>query len=241
MEFSPEAKRAFNLQAYGGASAIEGVRLVELARYADDGGAMTELARLSDGRAAGLGDFTVRQVNYSEMAPGTIKAFHLHARQTDVWFVPPSDRMLVLLLDVRKGSRTEGARQRDPRYAFVHGDICDAALVREVLHGVDAVVNFAAESHVDRSLVEPDSFLRTDVFGVFTLLEAVRDLKVPRLLHVSTDEVYGSVAHGSSTEQDPLHPSNPYSASKAGGDLLALAYWHTHGVPVVITRSSNNF
>ena len=112
MEFSPEAKRAFNLQAYGGASAIEGVRLVELARHADDGGAMTELARLTDGRAAGLGDFTVRQVNYSEMAPGVIKAFHLHTRQTDVWFVPPSDRMLVLLLDVRKGSRTDGARQR---------------------------------------------------------------------------------------------------------------------------------
>jgi len=131
--------------------------------------------------------------------------------------------------------------QRDPRYAFVHGDICDAALVREVLHGVDAVVNFAAESHVDRSLVEPDGFLRTDVFGVFTLLEAVRELKTPRVVHVSTDEVYGSVAQGSSTEQDPLRPSNPYSASKAAGDLLALAYWRTHGVPVVITRSSNNF
>src|SRR5919197_1747599 len=104
--------------------------------------------------------------------------------------------------------------QRDPRYAFVHGDICDAALVRQTLRGVDAVVNFAAESHVDRSLVEPDAFLRTDVFGVFTMLEAVRDLKIPRLLHVSTDEVYGSVPTGSSTEHDPLRPSNPYSASK---------------------------
>jgi dTDP-4-dehydrorhamnose 3,5-epimerase len=112
MEFSPEAKRTFHVQSYGGASAIEGVRVIELARYADDGGAMTELARLTDGRIAGLGDFTARQVNYSEMAPGVIKAFHLHTRQTDVWFVPPSDRMLVLLLDVRKGSRTEGARQR---------------------------------------------------------------------------------------------------------------------------------
>ena len=131
--------------------------------------------------------------------------------------------------------------QRDPRYTFVHGDICDAALVRDVLRGVDAVVNFAAESHVDRSLVEPDGFLRTDVFGVFTLMEAVRECRVPRLLHISTDEVYGSVAHGSSTEQDPLRPSNPYSASKAAGDLLALSYWRTHGVPVVITRSSNNF
>ena len=128
-----------------------------------------------------------------------------------------------------------------PRYTFVHGDICDAKLVRDVARGVDAVVNMAAESHVDRSLMEPDAFLRTDVFGVFTLLEAVRELRIPRLLHVSTDEVYGSVATGSSRERDPLRPSNPYSASKAGGDLLALAYWQTHRVPVVITRSSNNF
>jgi len=130
---------------------------------------------------------------------------------------------------------------RDPRYAFVQGDVCDATLVRDVLPGVDAVVNFAAESHVDRSLVEPDAFLKTDVFGVFTLLEAVRELKIPRFLHISTDEVYGSVAEGSSSEQHPLRPSNPYSASKAAGDLLALSYWRTHGVPVVITRSSNNF
>ena len=129
----------------------------------------------------------------------------------------------------------------DRRYTFVRGDICDAAQVREVLRGVDAVVNFAAESHVDRSLTEADAFLRTDVFGVFTLLEAVRELRVPRLLHVSTDEVYGNVPSGSSKETDPVRPSNPYSASKAGGDLLALAYWHTHRVPVLITRSSNNF
>ncbi len=128
-----------------------------------------------------------------------------------------------------------------PRYRFVRGDICDARLVREVAQGVDAVVNFAACTHVDRSLTEPEEFLRTDVLGVFTLLEAVRDLRIPRLLHVSTDEVYGSVAQGSSREGDPLRPANPYSAAKAGGDLLALAYWHTHRVPVLITRSSNNF
>jgi dTDP-glucose 4,6-dehydratase len=131
--------------------------------------------------------------------------------------------------------------ESDPRYTFVQGDICDATLVRDVLRGAGAVVNFAAESHVDRSLVEPDAFLKTDVFGVFTLLEAVRELRLPRLLHISTDEVYGSVPSGSSRETDPLRPSNPYSASKAGGDMLALAYWHTHRVPVVITRSSNNF
>jgi len=128
-----------------------------------------------------------------------------------------------------------------PRYRFVHGDDCDAKMVRDVLRGADAVVNFAAESHVDRSLVEPDAFLRTDVFGVFTLLEAVRELGIPRFVHISTDEVYGSLATGSARESDPLRPSNPYSASKAGGDLLALAYWQTHRVPVVVTRSSNNF
>ncbi len=96
-------------------------------------------------------------------------------------------------------------------------------------------------THVDRSLVEPDAFLRTDVFGVFTLLEAVRELKIPRFVHISTDEVYGSLATGSARESDPLRPSNPYSASKASGDLLALAYWQTHRVPVIVTRSSNNF
>ena len=131
--------------------------------------------------------------------------------------------------------------ESDPRYTFVHGDICDAKIVHDTLRGVDAVVNFAAESHVDRSVMEADAFLKTDVFGVFTLLEAVRELRIPRLLHISTDEVYGSVPTGSSTESDPLRPSNPYSASKAGGDMLALAYWHTHRVPVLITRSSNNF
>lgn len=131
--------------------------------------------------------------------------------------------------------------QRDPRYSFVQGDICDGALVRDVMQGVDAVVNFAAASHVDRSLIEPDEFIRTDVFGVFTLLQAVRDLRVGRLLHISTDEVYGSIAHGAAAEDDPVRPANPYSASKAGGDLLARAYWQTHRVPVVITRSSNNF
>jgi len=112
MDISPDAKRAFQLQAYGPAVTIEGVALVMLARHADDGGSLTELARLTDGRADGLADFTVRQVNYSELAPGTIKAFHLHVRQTDIWYVPPGDRMLVVLLDTRHGSRTEGARMR---------------------------------------------------------------------------------------------------------------------------------
>ena len=130
---------------------------------------------------------------------------------------------------------------QDPRYTFAPGDICDAALVRELMRGTDAVVNFAAESHVDRSILEPDAFLRTGVHGVFTLLEAVRELKIPRLLHISTDEVYGSIAEGSADELAPLQPTSPYSAAKASGDLLALAYFHTHATPVVITRSSNNF
>ncbi len=131
--------------------------------------------------------------------------------------------------------------EHDPRYSFVHGDIADADLVRDVTRGVDAVVNFAAPSHVDRSILDADEFLKTNVLGVRVLLEAVRSLRVPRMLHVSTDEVYGSIATGAATETSPLQPSNPYSAAKAGGDLLALAYWKTHGVPVVITRASNNF
>jgi dTDP-4-dehydrorhamnose 3,5-epimerase len=112
MEISGDAKRAFQLQAYGPTPTIEGVALVALDRHADDGGSLTELARLTDGRAEVLAGFTVRQVNYSEVGPASIKAFHLHTRQTDVWYVPPSDRMLVVLLDVRQGSRTEGTRMR---------------------------------------------------------------------------------------------------------------------------------
>ncbi|MBI4611423.1 MAG: dTDP-glucose 4,6-dehydratase [Candidatus Rokubacteria bacterium] len=131
--------------------------------------------------------------------------------------------------------------ERDPRYRFVHGDICDAGLVRDVARGADAIVNFAAESHVDRSILAADDFIRTDVFGTFTLLEAVNALRIPRYLQVSTDEVYGSIERGAFKETAPLDPSSPYSASKAGGDLLALAYWKTHRLPIIITRSSNNF
>src|SRR5919109_391223 len=131
--------------------------------------------------------------------------------------------------------------EQDARYSFVQGDIADADVVRDVIRGVDAVVNFAAPSHVDRSILDADEFLKTNVIGVRVLLEAVRALRVPRLLHVSTDEVYGSITEGAAAEDAPLRPSNPYSAAKAGGDLLALAYWSTHGVPVVVTRSSNNF
>ena len=129
----------------------------------------------------------------------------------------------------------------DPRYRFVQGDINDAPLVDELAGTVDAIVNFAAESHVDRSIEEPDAFIQTDVHGTFTLLEAARRHQHERYLQVSTDEVYGNVPTGSSLETDGLRPRSPYSASKAGGDLLVQAYHTTYGVPAVITRASNNF
>ena len=131
--------------------------------------------------------------------------------------------------------------ESDPRYRFVKGDICDGPVVREAMRGADAVVHFAAETHVDRSNRGADDFLRTNVMGTFTLLEAARELRVGRFLAVSTDEVYGSIATGAARESDPLNPSNPYSASKAAADLLVRAYWTTHRLPVLITRSSNNF
>ena len=129
----------------------------------------------------------------------------------------------------------------DPRYLFVHGDIRDAALVETLVEGADAVVHFAAESHVDRSIADPGAFVSTNVQGTFTLLEAARRAGVERFVHVSTDEVYGSIQEGAFREADPLRPSSPYSASKAGSDLLALAYHATHGLPVAVTRCSNNY
>src|SRR5215475_8621188 len=112
MDFSSAAKRAFEIQSYSPSPRIEGVEIVELKRFADDGGSMTELARLLDGRPEALAGFTVRQINYSELEPGVVKAFHVHLRQTDVWFVPPSDRVLVVLVDVRESSATRGTTMR---------------------------------------------------------------------------------------------------------------------------------
>lgn len=131
----------------------------------------------------------------------------------------------------------------DPRYAFVHADIADPAAVEETFarERPDWVVNFAAESHVDRSIGSPGDFLQTDIFGTFTLLEASRKYEVRRYLQVSTDEVYGSVETGSSREDDLLNPSSPYSSSKASADLLVRSYHVTYGLPVLITRASNNF
>jgi dTDP-glucose 4,6-dehydratase len=124
--------------------------------------------------------------------------------------------------------------------AFVHAGIEDAAAVAEAIDGVDAVVNFAAETHVDRSITEPDAFVTTHAVGTWVLLEAARAAGV-RYLQVSTDEVYGSIEEGSFTESSPLQPSSPYSATKAGADLLVASYFHTYGLQTLICRGSNNY
>ncbi|HHL72174.1 MAG TPA: dTDP-glucose 4,6-dehydratase [Bacteroidetes bacterium] len=129
----------------------------------------------------------------------------------------------------------------DPRYSFVKGDICDEELVNSLVPEADYIINFAAESHVDRSIGQPDDFIRTDVFGTFVLLEAARRHGSKLFVQISTDEVYGSTEDGSFKEDDPLMPSSPYSASKAGADRLAYSYFVTYDVPVIITRCSNNF
>lgn len=128
-----------------------------------------------------------------------------------------------------------------PNYRFVKGDICDPKAVSEASAGVDAIINFAAETHVDRSILEPGSFIQTDVYGTYVLLEAVKKQGIKRYIQISTDEVYGSIESGSFTEESPLDPSSPYSASKAGSDMLVGSYWKTYRLPVIITRSSNNF
>jgi dTDP-glucose 4,6-dehydratase len=129
----------------------------------------------------------------------------------------------------------------DPRYSFVHGDIRDRALLGGTLPGIDAVVHFAAESHVDRSVRDSGPFVETNVVGTQRLLDASLQAGVARFVHVSTDEVYGSISEGSWDEQQPLEPNSPYSASKAGSDLLARSYHRTHGMNLSITRCSNNY
>jgi dTDP-glucose 4,6-dehydratase len=129
----------------------------------------------------------------------------------------------------------------DPRLRFVRGDICDAAAVAQVMAGVDVVVHFAAESHVDRSILGAADFVMTNVVGTQNLLQAAVDASVTKFVHVSTDEVYGSIEHGSWPETHPLEPNSPYSASKASSDLLARSFHRTHGLPVCVTRCSNNY
>jgi dTDP-glucose 4,6-dehydratase len=140
------------------------------------------------------------------------------------------------------GNRANLAPVSDsPRLTFVHGDICDPVLLAAVVPGHDAVINFAAETHVDRSISGAAEFVTSNVAGVQTLLDACRTAGIARIVHVSTDEVYGSIAEGAWTEQSPLDPNSPYSAAKAGGDLIAIAYARTHGVNVSVTRCCNNY
>jgi dTDP-glucose 4,6-dehydratase len=154
----------------------------------------------------------------------------------------PGDQVVVLD-NLTYAGRTETIQDLldGGRCTFVHADIADAERVREALAGCDAVVNFAAESHVDRSIEEPGHFIQTDVYGTYVLLEEARRAGAERYLQVSTDEVYGSIEDGSFTEQSPLEPSSPYSASKAGGDLLVGAYCQTYGMDAVVCRASNNY
>src|SRR6202521_5618238 len=131
---------------------------------------------------------------------------------------------------------------QQPEYSFVRGDICDAASVEKAMNGCDAVVHFAAESHVDRSIYEPAPVIETNVTGTFILLQVARKCEIKKFVHISTDEVYGDMAPGAfADENSQLQPSSPYSASKAGSDLLVLSYVRTFGFPALITRSSNNY
>jgi len=129
----------------------------------------------------------------------------------------------------------------NPNYSFVQGDICDSRVVNEVMKGIDYVVHFAAESHVDRSIEDGSVFVITNVLGTNTLLQSALAHNIKKFIHISTDEVYGSIKEGSFTETDNLNPSSPYSSSKAGSDLLAMSYYTTYGLPVCITRCTNNF
>jgi dTDP-glucose 4,6-dehydratase len=129
----------------------------------------------------------------------------------------------------------------NPRYSFYHGNICDEKIVDELMSNVNMVVNFAAETHVDRSIHAAGEFINTDIKGTFVLLEAAKKYNIKKFLHISTDEVYGSIEEGSFTEESNLEPNSPYSSSKAGADLLVRSYFVTFGVPVLITRSSNNY
>jgi dTDP-glucose 4,6-dehydratase len=149
---------------------------------------------------------------------------------------------LVVLDKLTYAGRRENLRdvEEDARFSFVHAAIEDAAAVAAALEGIDAIVNFAAETHVDRSISEPDAFVRTHALGTFVLLEAAREHGL-RYLQVSTDEVYGSIAEGSFSETSPLEPSSPYSATKAGADLLVASYHRTFGLETLIARGSNNY
>src|SRR5262245_30939069 len=155
---------------------------------------------------------------------------------------PDSAHVVVLDKLTYAGNRENLEEVRaHPRFEFVRGDICDPTIVREVMKGCDLVYNFAAETHVDRSIQDAQDVVMTNVRGTQVLLDAARELHVPRYVQISTDEVYGSRGEGRFRETDPVQPSNPYSACKAAGDLLVLAAVRTYRLPALVTRSSNNF
>ena len=131
--------------------------------------------------------------------------------------------------------------EKNPRYHFVQGDICNREQIQSAIkkYAIDVVVNYAAETHVDRSIMDPEAFLRTDVLGTYQLLEATKKFGLKKMVQVSTDEVFGSIDEGFFTEESPFQPNSPYSASKAGGDLLCRAYFVTYKTPVVVTHSCN--
>ncbi len=131
--------------------------------------------------------------------------------------------------------------EKNPNYRFVKGDICDGEIVNKLAKNVDIIVNFAAETHVDRSIVDASEFVQTNVYGTYVLLEAAKKYEIFRYIQISTDEVYGSIERGSFKEEDALHPNSPYAASKAAADHLVLSYFATYKLPVIIVRSSNNF
>ncbi len=154
----------------------------------------------------------------------------------------PEDK-IVNLDKLTYAGRLENLKEveKNPNYSFIKGDICDKKIVEKAMQGCERVINFAAETHVDRSILEAGTFVKTDVFGTYVLLEEAKKQKVEKFVQISTDEVYGTVLEGKSKETDELRPSSPYSASKAGADRLAYSYFYTFSLPVVITRASNNF
>ncbi len=159
------------------------------------------------------------------------------------WVLANTDHEVVVYDALTYAGNLSTLRDVDdsPRYSFVHGNICDPSTLEPAMRQCQGVVHFAAESHVDRSIEGSDDFVNTNCFGTNVVMDTARRCDIERVLHIGTDEVYGSVEVGSSKETDPLEPRSPYSASKAGSDLIALSYHHTHGLPVVVTRCTNNF
>ncbi|MEJ2048503.1 MAG: dTDP-glucose 4,6-dehydratase [Calditrichota bacterium] len=154
-----------------------------------------------------------------------------------------SDYKIVVLDALTYAGNRENLQDLEdkPNYEFHHGNICDREIVDKLTTKCQVIINFAAETHVDRSILEAGSFIQTDVVGTFTLLEAAKKHRINRYIQISTDEVYGSIEDGSFSETSPLQPNSPYSASKASGDLLVRSYHKTYGLPTIITRSSNNY